>query len=257
MTRKHANLSKAARSLYLTMRGLASGKSGELAIRGNPFDWKYIARKAEIGRDVWQRCIKELLAAGLVSRLRERVCMYRDGRKRAVLGRAHYFVHRQPKTAKKPKILLMPDFSTVEESGRQIFQKHLEAWSVAADSLASDELKSGNLTEESSKAPVTDDDFLRVNRDYFSLPKFISASEEILQKEHPQWKRWQVQAAIWTVAVNAFNSGKVPRSAQYFVAGVRAFSPSDLEFIETYWNEKSFRAWLTHTQENLQTQATA
>jgi hypothetical protein len=189
-----------------------------------------------------------LIAAGLVSRKRERVYIYRNGRKRAVLGRARYFVHRKQKTTKTTKtttILLMPDSSTVEESGIQSSSKTPSFSDVADNSLAT-ESKTGDPTEESSKAPVTDDDFLR---------RFMPVAEEILRKERPQWERWQVQAAIWTVAVNAFNSGKVPRSPQYFVEGVRFFSSSDLEFIESYWNENSFRAWLTHTQENLGRQA--
>jgi hypothetical protein len=68
LLKRNANLSKNARRLYLTMRGLANGKTGELAIRGCPLDWRYISRQAEMGRDAWQRGVRELIAAGLVVR---------------------------------------------------------------------------------------------------------------------------------------------------------------------------------------------
>ena len=126
LLKRNATLSRNSRVLYLTMRGLANGKTGELAIRGNPLDWRYIARQAEMGRDAWQRAVRELIVAGLVVRKRPRVTIYRGGRRRVVLGRARYFVHRQARAAKQAKtdkesqVLLMPDFSAVEESGIQI-----------------------------------------------------------------------------------------------------------------------------------------
>jgi hypothetical protein len=126
LLKRNAKLSRDARRLYLTMRGLANGKTGELAIRRCPLDWRYISRQAEMGRDAWQRAVRELIAAGFVVRKRERVTIYRGGRRRVVLGRALYFVHRQARAAKPAKtekdsrILLIPGFSTVEESGTQI-----------------------------------------------------------------------------------------------------------------------------------------
>jgi hypothetical protein len=123
MLRRSKVLSKGARLLYGTMRGLANGRTGELAIRGNLLDWKFIAREAEIGRDQWQRLIRELLASGYVTRERERVEHFKSGRRRLVLGRARYFVHKQPKSLKKPSILLVPYSPTVEESGTQVFSE--------------------------------------------------------------------------------------------------------------------------------------
>lgn len=152
---RNTELSRGARMLYVAMRGLANGKTGELAIRGNPLDGKFIARKAEIGRDLWQQLLKELLAAGYVTRQRERVAHYKGGRKRIVLGRARYFVYKQPKTIKKPIILLMPDSSTVEESGTQIIQKHLTADSGGFDVVSGFEPIGGNTK---SSSPVADDD---------------------------------------------------------------------------------------------------
>lgn len=90
MLQKHADLSKAARNLYVTMGALANGKTGELAIKGSPLDWQYICRRAEIGRYTWLKALKELIAAGYVSCERKRVFVYRNGRKRVVLGRAQF-----------------------------------------------------------------------------------------------------------------------------------------------------------------------
>ncbi len=143
--------------LYGTMRGLANGKTGELAIRGNPLDWRFIAREAEIGRDQWQRLLRELLAAGYVTRERERVEHYKNGRKRIVLGRARYFVHRQPKAVKRASILLVPDSPTVEESGIQISSETpytIQRFGVAVES----EREKPREGKQQSSSPSKDDD---------------------------------------------------------------------------------------------------
>jgi hypothetical protein len=126
MLKKHPAVSKAARNLWSTMRALADGKTGELTIKKNPLNWKAICRQAEIGRDTWQRLLKELLAHGLVTRTREIVEHYKGGRRRMVWGRARYFVHKRPKSIKSSMFLPMPDSPAAEESGTQIIQKHLE-----------------------------------------------------------------------------------------------------------------------------------
>ncbi len=164
MLKRHNRLSKAARSLYSTMRALADGTTGELAIRGNPLDWKCIAREAEIGRDQWQRGLQELTNAGLVSKERERVEHYKHGRKRKVLGRARYFVHKQPKPLKKPNILLMPDSPTVEESGTQL-SSETPYCPVRGVSTLSEERKGFERirTKSSSGSPPTPDDDVQVN----------------------------------------------------------------------------------------------
>jgi hypothetical protein len=127
LLKRNARLSKAARSLYGTMCGLADGKTKELAINGHPLDWSYIAREAEIGRCSWLKYLRELTIAGLVRTERERVTRIVDGRKRVVFGRAHYFVPRQAiseENIKKQPILLRSISSTVQEVDPQDFQKH-------------------------------------------------------------------------------------------------------------------------------------
>jgi hypothetical protein len=160
--KRSTKLSRSARMLYMAMRALANGKTGELAIRGNPLDWRYISKQAEIGRNVWQRCLKELIAAGYVTREREIVEHYKDGRKRMVWGRARYFAHRQPKTAKKPIILPMPLSCTVEEKGTQISSEApytIERFGVAVESEREKPIEG----KQQSSSPSKDDDGSRVS----------------------------------------------------------------------------------------------
>ncbi len=129
LMRRHELLSKGARRLYGTMRALGDGKTGKLIVNGHPLDWRYICREAEIGRDCWRMWYKELVAAGLAGcdRPRRTIPTGGDGQRRNVLGRATYFVYRQaivPKNVKNSRILLKPDFPTVEESGPQRSQTH-------------------------------------------------------------------------------------------------------------------------------------
>jgi|HubBroStandDraft_6_1064221.scaffolds.fasta_scaffold157765_2 hypothetical protein len=158
MLKRSKDLSKGARMLHGTMRGLANGRTGELAIRGNPLDWKFIAREAEIGRDQWQRLLRELLASGYVTRERERAEHYKSGRKRIVLGRARYFVHKQPKRAKKPSILLMPDSPTVEESGTQVFSETPYRAERSASPVCELKTVEKKNHQSSSGSPATPDD---------------------------------------------------------------------------------------------------
>jgi hypothetical protein len=123
MLKRSTQLSRDARSLYGTMRALANGKTGELAIRGNPLDWRFICKQAEIGRQTWLKARRELIAAGYMTVERERVYNYTGGSKRTVLGRARYFVHRQPKTIKTPLFLLESDSCTVQQSDPQILSE--------------------------------------------------------------------------------------------------------------------------------------
>lgn len=115
-------LSKHARHLYMTMRALANGKTGELRIRDHWLRADYIDREAEMCRNVRLPAMRELIAAGFVSVERERVLRLINGRKRFVMGRCHYFVHRNPvnvKASKKPQILLKSLSRTVQERDPQ------------------------------------------------------------------------------------------------------------------------------------------
>lgn len=156
MLKRNSGISKAARNLYSTMRALANGRTGELAIRGTPLDWQYIRRQAEICRNLWLRALKELTGAGLVSCTRERVEIFKDGRKRVVLGRARYFVEKRPKPVKKPRILLKSLSCTVQERDPQISSE-----TPRGDSPETLEAVPGGNTQKvfkSSSLPKPDDD---------------------------------------------------------------------------------------------------
>ncbi len=158
MLKRHAKLSKGARMLYGTMRALANGKTGELSIGGGPLDWQFIRKRAEICRNVWLRLLKELTAAGLVSCTRERVFVYRKGRKYAVLGRAHYFVHKLPKPIKKPRILLKSLSCTVQEKDSQVLSTPPYSDSPATLGSESEFQRAIGKNSQSSSPKKADDD---------------------------------------------------------------------------------------------------
>lgn len=115
-------LSKHARHLYMTMRALANGRTGELRIRDRWLRAEYIGREADMCRNVRLRSMRELIAAGYVSVFRERVLQIINGRRRVVMGRCHYCVHRNPidvKKPEKPQILLKSLSCTVQEKDPQ------------------------------------------------------------------------------------------------------------------------------------------
>lgn len=158
LLKKYPGLGKAARNLYCTMRALANGKTGELAIHGNPLDCRYIMKQAEIGRYTWLKASKELYACGLASCVRDRVTQYRGGRARSVLGRSRYFVHRQPKIAQKPLILLKSDSCTVQESNPQYSSETPNSVN-RVDSRVLSLARKGQIGEErQSSSPKIDDD---------------------------------------------------------------------------------------------------
>jgi hypothetical protein len=181
--KKNPNVTKNARSLYGTMKALANGKTGKLCIRGNPLNWEFIRRQAEVCKNVWQRSLKELIDIGLVSIERERVTIYRDGRKRSVLGRATYLIHRQPKTVRKRRILQEPFSSTVQKKGAQDFQRHPEAGAPGLSGSGSDRKK--EYREQSSSPTANADDDSRVNvSDSAAKPNpFLSSEDETLGRE--------------------------------------------------------------------------
>jgi hypothetical protein len=100
MLRKHAQLSKGARMLWLAMLSMADHRTGELRHGQHWYAGKEIDVRAEISTRRRKDLMNELVKAGLVRWERERVmrCL-RDRstghqRMRRVLGRTRYFVHR-------------------------------------------------------------------------------------------------------------------------------------------------------------------
>jgi hypothetical protein len=118
MLKRNKELSRNARNLYVTLRALADGKTGHLKIKGRWLQASTFDSAAEMCRCVRLPAMRELKALGFVTSERDRVELYIDGRRRVVLGRCRYTVHRQavaPKTTKKPSILQEYIPSTVEE----------------------------------------------------------------------------------------------------------------------------------------------
>lgn len=165
-------LSLGEQSLYMTMRSLADGQTGELAINGHALDWRFICREAQIGRCTWLKRRRGLIAAGLLYERRDRVTYYdhKARRSRTGLGETHYFIRRQPETPKsieKPTILLGSTSCTVEEVDPQIIQNHPEPYPRGVGGVAC--LLEPERAESSSSpcpAPKThddDDDAVRVS----------------------------------------------------------------------------------------------
>jgi hypothetical protein len=179
MLKRSTQLTRDARLLYGTMRALANGKTGELAIRGNPLDWRFICRQAEIGRLKWLKARRELIAAGYVTFERERLYNYRGGKKRTVLGRAHYFVHRQPITVKNPLFAVKSDSCTVHQSDPQISSEtphHNRAFAVG---VACEQKKLLRGVRKSS-SPTSDDDGSPVTSSDSNANPFCSEEDETL-----------------------------------------------------------------------------
>jgi hypothetical protein len=164
-------LSRGARSLYGTLRALANGRTGALTIRGNPLDWQFICRQAEVSHCTWRKYRTELLDAGLLWEQRERVTIFKDCRKRVVLGRTTYHVRRQAvaqKTAKNPAFLLSANSSSIEELAPQDVQKHHKPYAgagVCSEAFVLEPALEPDNPQSSSPSPTpkTDDDAVRVS----------------------------------------------------------------------------------------------
>lgn len=134
MLKRNPRLSRNARNLYMTMRSIADGKTGELRIPGRRWGqaedrWlkaAAIESAAEMCRNVRLRSMHELIALGFVSMRRERVERIIDGRRRVVLGVCHYIVHKHPvvpKNVEKPPNLLKSLSCTEQKKDSQYLSK--------------------------------------------------------------------------------------------------------------------------------------
>jgi hypothetical protein len=94
--KKHPGFSKHARQLYVTLRALADGKTGELRIRERWLKATVFDSAAEMCKRVRLRAMRELIAAGLVTTERPRIWCTIGGPTRAVAGPSRYTVYREP-----------------------------------------------------------------------------------------------------------------------------------------------------------------
>jgi hypothetical protein len=161
-------LSLTGQAVYMLMRSLADGSTGELAINGQALSSRTICEQGGFSNWTWWKYRKELLAAGLMHEQRERVSIYdhKAGRMRVVLGETHYFVHRQaemPKTVKKPMILLDSGLPSLGEPRPQDIQipKPLPPVGVAVVPFVASE-STGLESSSSPHPPKPDDSHSRV-----------------------------------------------------------------------------------------------
>ncbi len=102
MLRKHPQLSKGARMLWLTLLSMANAKTGEVRHRDHWYTGREIDLRAEVSDRTRKPLMKELAVAGLVRWERERIRrVVRDRlsghmRLRCVSGRTKYFVLKTP-----------------------------------------------------------------------------------------------------------------------------------------------------------------
>jgi hypothetical protein len=217
LLQRNADLSKGARHLYATMRALADGKTGHLAINGNPLDWMYIARQAEIGRKKWQACLRELRFARLVRVERERVMQFTGGRKRVVFGRALYVAPRQPVTGENIKNqpnLLKSLSCTVQERTPRITQKHPSGGTAVSDGLSDFEAtKSKRVKTNHHHLGNSDDDRDFIGPNHFETIQ--DQAKEILvgQGELPEF----IDEALRFIDERSQQHQTVPATANYYV----------------------------------------
>jgi hypothetical protein len=134
MLKRHVQLSKNARHLYMTLLALADGRTGQLKINNRWLKAKAFDAAAEICRDVRLAAMNELIDAGRVTRKFEMVVRFIGGRRRAVRSHSQYTVYRtaqkpnvsgrpHQKIVEKPCILLKSISSTVEEIDSQVLSR--------------------------------------------------------------------------------------------------------------------------------------
>lgn len=234
MLRRNAHLSKNARRLYLGMRALADGKTGELRNGDHWYDAKEIDYAAEMCRDIRMPCMRELVAAGLASFERERIVRKVRGRRREILGRTRYTVHRPPTelsresfapTRAKPRVLLQSISSTVEEIDSQVFpEAPIPVGSGFSDSPFQGK-SDGEETSSSSSPPSAkrDDDSLPPpdGEDLeANIQRHIEKAKNLLLRKG--WPADVADATVHLIEERSDRSGTIPTSAQYFIASAQA-----------------------------------
>jgi hypothetical protein len=237
MLKKHGVLSRNARHLYLTMRGLADGKTGELRIEGRWLKATAFDREAEMCKNTRLPAMRELVASGLVTLERPRVWRMIGGRMRAVTGTTEYTVHRKPvpknhqEAKDSSKVHLQKStFSTVQEMDPQVLSNPpYPPGAVGSVRILGSELISGiAMGNNHQNLHPADDDFSPPTP---KNSKAETAKTLLLSKGHdPQ----MVDIALARVADLAGAKKKIPRSSAYFVTSVeRALAdPEDRAEIE-------------------------
>jgi hypothetical protein len=173
MLKRNRDLSRNARILYMALRALADGKTGELRIKGRWLKATEFDREAEMCREVRMAAMRELIAVGFVEMKRPRICRKISGRMRVVLAGCQYSVFKtpRPKIDQKPADssrvdLLQSISSTVEEIGSQYLpEAPLRVRYSVSGSNGTDSLRehTSSSSESPTKNQTPDDDDVRVS----------------------------------------------------------------------------------------------
>jgi hypothetical protein len=236
MLRRNDQLSKNARHLYVTLRALADGKTGELKINGRWLRAKAFDAAAEICRDLRLAAMRELIDAGLVTRDFEMAVRFIGGRRRAVRSRSQYTVYRtaqkpndsggaDPQIVEKPCILLKSISSTVEEIDSQVFPEAPTGGGSGFSDLPFQGKREGEETSSSSTPPSAkrDDDpvpppdgeDLEAN-----IQRHIQEAKTLLLRKG--WDPHLASAALQFIEERSDHSGTIPSSAKYFIVAIAA-----------------------------------
>jgi hypothetical protein len=236
MLRRNERLSKNARHLYVTLRALADGDTGQLKIKGRWRKAKEFDAAAEICRDVRLAAMRELIDAGLVGLEFEMAVRFIGGRRRAVRSRSQYTVHRtaqepndsggaDPQFVEKPRILLKSISSTVEEIDSQDLSK-LPPPATASGGVVgvpSAEKRESDKSSSRSSPPKADDDLFF----YPDLEALEPKIQEPIEKAKTRLLKdgldpHLVSAGLQLIEERADYLGTTPQFASYFIVAFRA-----------------------------------
>jgi hypothetical protein len=232
MLTRNTELSRNARNLWGTLRGLADGKTGELRIKGQWMKATYFDRKAEMCKNTRLPAMRELIATGYVTVKRPRVWRMIGGRMRAVAGPTQYTVHREPapridqQSKDSSKVHLQESISsTVQKMDSQFFSNP----PLRADgSVFSEHTQGLEITVESNhqRHLPADDEF---SASSFNNMKTEKARGILLGRGHDPLF---VDIALARVVDLAEAKKKIPRSAEYFVTSVERALSDPQEYAE-------------------------
>lgn len=266
MLKRNEQLSKNARRLYLTMRALANGQTGELKINGKWLRAATIDSAAEMCRDVRMESMRELIALGLVTAYRERVLRFVGGRLRSVLGKVHYIVYREAitpeqsdasvtnhaisgdaprKITENPNILQQSISSTVEEIDSQDLSNPPTTVGLGSVGVCG-KLKKVGKSESSSSAPSR---LATIDDDSNPCPDWDLIESTIEKHKHEAkttlllggWAEHIIDAALDYIEQRSDHSGSIPASANYFLAAFNAAiaDPRDKKVITKHASQRA------------------
>jgi len=136
--------------------------------------------------------MRELVAAGFVTVDRERVLRIVNGRKRVVMGRCHYFVHRSPidpKASKRPQILLKSLSCTVQEKDPQYVSN--PPFSTVPDGVRSSGTSKGCLGSACTSSSESPQPKNQIDDDEYARNHTQTREETIKEKDlQPATRAW-------------------------------------------------------------------